>query len=212
MTAEPMFIDTPSAAALRSGPLWTTPEMYDPERKRPAFSVKTTAEVFFGMSAPWLRKHQRQSNFSMALGKVEPLRTPVKYHLYRLYDIERLAHTFAGHQVIDGIRLERIITMVQIVAQLHGYLPIIQPPSLKPQAEMPLGHTGFSTVMPETRASALHLMTQILHSSDGVVPNGISCLGYGDHQEGEDCRWLLRDALKALRKLEKHLQTGEDTD
>jgi hypothetical protein len=210
MTVKPMLIDTPSAESPRSGFLWTTPEMYDPERKRPAFSVKVTAEVFFGMSGSWLRKHQRQSNFSTELGQVEPLRTPVKYHLYRLYDIERLGHTFAKHQVIDGVHLERIVTMVRIVAQIYGYLPLIDPPSLESVDEMPLGHVGFWQLMPQERADAFHLVNRLIDATGEEMPP-LSCAHFGDHRKSTDCNVLLDQAVYGVKELERHLRR-EETD
>lgn len=213
MTTEPMFIDAPSVAPLRSGGfLWTTPEMYDPDRKRPAFTVQVVAEVFFGMSGPWLRKHQRQSSESVDLGKVEPLRTEAKYHSYRLWDIERMAHAFASHQVIDGVHLERVVTMVRIVAQLYGYLPMIQPPSLDPADEMPMGHTGFSEIMPHGRAETFHLLNRLLKASSREEPHTpLSCSHYGDHKKNKNCDVLLVRALDAVMKLERHLQRREAT-
>jgi hypothetical protein len=206
MTTEPMIIESPGAAVPRSGGLlWTTPEMYDPVRKRPAFTVQVVAEVFFGMSAPWLRKHQRQSNESVDFGKVEPLRTQAKYHSYRLYDIERMAHVFAEHRVIDGHHLARVVDMVRLVGQLYGYLPSMRAPELHPEDELPLGHTGFSAVVPAERAAALHLLNQILTDYPRTLPS-VSCAHFGDHKKTADCDCVLADALVALRKLEHHLR------
>lgn len=206
MTTEPIFIDSPEAAVPRSGGLlWTTPEMYDAVKGRPAFTVQVVAEVFFGMSAPWLRKHQRQSNQSTFFGKVEPLRTQAKYHSYRLYDIERLAHVFAEHRVIDGNHLARVVDMVRLVAQLYKFLPSMPTPELHPQDELPLGHAGFSAVMPAERAAALHLLNQILTDYPRTLPS-VSCEHFGDHKKTEDCDCVLAEALAALRKLEHHLR------
>lgn len=206
MTTKPVIIESPNAAPPRSGGLlWTTPEMYDPVKKRPAFTMQVVAEVFFGMSASWLRKHQRQSNDSVDFGKVEPLRTEFKYHLYRLYDIERIAHVFAEHKVIDGHHLARVVDMVRLVGQLYNYLPSMQTPDLHPEGEIPLGKAAFNVVVPVERATALHLLNQILTDYPHTLPE-ISCSHFGDHKKTADCDCVLEDALVALRKLEQHLR------
>ena len=209
---EPMFIDSPSADAPHSGSfLWTTPEMYDPERKQPAFTVQVVAEVFFGKSGSWLRKHQRQSNQSVELGKVEALRTESGYHSYRLYDIERMAHVFASHQVIDGVHLERVVTMVRTVAQLYNYLPMIQPPSLDPKHEMPVGYVGFSEMMPKERAEVFTLLNRLLATPHSEL-TPLSCSQYGNHAKDKNCDAVLDKAYKALLRLERHFRKTEETD
>lgn len=212
MTTEPMFIESPSAVTPHSGSfLWTTPEMYDPVRKRPAFTVQVVAEVFFGMSGPWLRKWQRQANTSPELGTVEPLRTQAKYHSYRLYDIERMAHAFASHQVIDGVHLERVVTMVRTVAQLHGYLPVIQPPTLDPDEELVAGHGKLREAIPPERAEVFHLLHRLMEVSHDEMP-GLSCAQYGTHKKNRNCDVLLAQAVAAVMKLERHLGRTEETD
>jgi hypothetical protein len=185
--------------------------MYDPVRKRPAFTVQVVAEVFFGMSGPWLRKWQRQANTSPELGTVEPLRTEAKYHSYRLYDIERMAHAFASHQVIDGVHLERVVTMVRTVAQLYGFLPVIQPPMLDPDEEIVAGHGRLRDSMSSERAEVFHLLSRLMDVHHDEM-SALSCRQYGTHKKTRNCDVLLAQAVDAVTKLERHLGRTEETD
>jgi hypothetical protein len=207
---EPMIVDPSGAAQPRSGGfLWTTPEMYDPVKEKPAFTVQTVAEVFFGRSAPWLRKWQRQANQSTDLGRVESLRSRAGYHHYRLYDIERLAHVFAEHKVIDGDHLSHVVSVVRLVAQSYNYLPSSTPPSLDPDDEMPWGYVGFRQLMPAERAEMFHLLNRLLDNpSEEAV---LSCTQFGDHKKSKDCNRLLDQTLYAVRELERHLRRREVT-
>lgn len=137
--AESLVLADPEVITPPGQSLWTTPEMFDPDRKRPAYTMATVAQVFFMKSTPWLRAHIRPRTFkgkpifddsgqrvlhtrSSEYGVVEPPRTGAGHHLWRLYDIERLAYAFHEHHVITTVELENCIRMVKLQAKMAGYL------------------------------------------------------------------------------------------
>jgi hypothetical protein len=119
---EPLILADPAIYMPEDRDFWTTPEMYDPVRRRPAFMVKETANVFFGMSPQWLRKHLRIGSTIVDGEDWQPERSDSNYRLFRLYDIERIAHALAENRVITGQHLELVTIMVKTSAQMHHYI------------------------------------------------------------------------------------------
>jgi hypothetical protein len=61
-------------------------------------------------------------NSSPLFGKVEPLRGKGEIRRWRLWDIERLAHTFAYTGLISGAHLQQTVLVVKTVAKLTGHI------------------------------------------------------------------------------------------
>jgi len=102
---------------------WTTPEMWDPVHHYPTFAVHEVAKCFFGMSPGWLRSHLRSTTSTLLDEEsVFPLRTTSGARMFRLWDIERLAHAFAVNRVITGRQLELTVMMVKTAARLHQFI------------------------------------------------------------------------------------------
>jgi hypothetical protein len=121
--------DVDEVFGVRAGknPLWSTPDMYDSESRHPAFAMHEVARCFFGRSVGWLRKHLNpvttvsagtvMNNLSRRWGLVQPLRTDAGAQVFRLYDIERLAHALYENGVLDE---ERFLSTISIVCrQIH---------------------------------------------------------------------------------------------
>lgn len=140
---EPVLIRTVDSEAVvpPSRRFWTTPEMYDPDTMSPTYAMGVVAQFFFFKSTAWLRQklriqrlddlgrpmfHEDGRKVIIALeddlGPIEPPRTVADHHAWRLHDIERLAHFFARHHVIDVDTLLQVIRVIKNQAKGHGYL------------------------------------------------------------------------------------------
>lgn len=121
---EPVIIGT---IEVRPGdnPLWSSPGM-----DGPTWRIHEVAKTFFGRSPGWLRKHLRpvpsksgeaRHYVSSEYGTVKPHRSDNGSHEFRLYDIERLAHAFFEHNVIEPERLAYTLKAIRAVMGLWGF-------------------------------------------------------------------------------------------
>lgn len=97
---------------------WTSPEM-----DRPTFHTAEVARVFFGRSSKWMKRAlSAQFSVSAEDGDVRPVKGSNGYYIWRLYDIERMAHALAANRLpgMTGQRLELVITVVHAVARMQG--------------------------------------------------------------------------------------------
>lgn len=89
---------------------------------RPIFAMHEVARCFFGMSVKWLRKHLaplpgpdgtvEHHWISEEFGEVEWLERPSGAKIFRLHDIEKLAHAFFEHGMLQP---EHLIAVIKIV-------------------------------------------------------------------------------------------------
>jgi hypothetical protein len=105
---------------------WLFPRQFEPIKPgstvRPTFTVTEVAKVFFARSAAWLRNSERKATLDD-----KPLvdflaRDAGERREYTLYDIERIAHSFAQGGLIPGERLRLVLRLLQLEAQLWRYL------------------------------------------------------------------------------------------
>lgn len=120
---QPLILADPELLTPPDRRLWTTPKMVNEQRMWPTYSPHEVAKCFFGFSTAWLRKHlQARRNISDEFGVIEPPRKESGQMIFRLYDVERLAHAFAEHGVIDAARLGFVVRLVKTHAQMHRFL------------------------------------------------------------------------------------------
>lgn len=120
-----IFDNSPGSAFPPQGRYWTTPEMLDTKRFVPTYTQSEVARCFFAHTASWLRRQYAAGHHHLIDEDepVEPLANPSSGRpAYRLYDIERLAHALAQHQVITGRELELVVLLVKTSARLYQYL------------------------------------------------------------------------------------------
>lgn len=115
----------PGALPPRDRDMWTTPEMYDEDREWPSYSAQQVAQIFFGMTTGWMRKHIMLRHHISMSGEdvVKPPRSKTSNaNKWRLYDIEKMAYIFAERDIITPLKLAYVVRMVRLQAQIHGFL------------------------------------------------------------------------------------------
>ena len=93
----------------------------------PTFSVSQVAETFFARTSYWLRWRESKDGFVFDGKPVVPMRTEGGARVYRLPDIERMAHGLAQQHLIGGEELVKIIRVIYAVADLWGYIKHPEP-------------------------------------------------------------------------------------
>lgn len=105
---------------------WLFPHQFEPIRPgqsvRPTFTVTEVAKFFFARSPAWMRANEKKSYWdekplSEFLGRRIGDRRE-----YTLYDIERIAHSFAQSGFISGERLRIALRLLQLEAHCWRYL------------------------------------------------------------------------------------------
>lgn len=105
---------------------WLFPKQFEAIKPgstvRPTFTVNEVAKFFFARSAAWLRTTERKATLddqplSKFLGRGVGERRE-----YTLFDIERLAHSFAQGGFISGERLRIALRLLQLEAHCWRYL------------------------------------------------------------------------------------------
>lgn len=105
---------------------WLFPRQFEPVKPgsvvRPTFTSSEVSKVFFARSAAWLRNNERKATLDG-----QPLvdflaRGPGERRDYTLFDIERIAHSFASGGLIPGERLQLTLRVLKLQAQLWRYL------------------------------------------------------------------------------------------
>lgn len=119
---QPLIMADPELVTPPDRPFWTEPWMVDDKKLWPTYSSSEVAHCFFGRSTVWLAHRLCAGHHVTDEYTVDPPRRTSGYRAYRLYDIETMAHAFAGHRAISVQRLEQSIRMVRLSARMHGYL------------------------------------------------------------------------------------------
>jgi hypothetical protein len=105
---------------------WLFSHQFEPVKPgstvRPTYNVTEVAKFFFARSPAWMRNNERKA----ALDNV-PLtevlgRGAGERREYTLYDIERIAHSFAQSGFINGERLRIALRLLQLEAHCWRYL------------------------------------------------------------------------------------------
>lgn len=107
---------------------WVMPEM-TVRKKVPTFSIKYAASVFFGRSPSWIRDMETpelpqypEGRFLLDGQRMGFERDTRGARLYRLHDIEPMAHSVYRFGVINLSRLHACVEVVKWVGRLHGIL------------------------------------------------------------------------------------------
>jgi len=95
---------------------WVTEEMFREKGGLPTFTVQQVSEVFFGLSAIWLRKRlwERAAWF-------EPGKTKSGHRRFGLHQIEDFAHLLLEDGKISPLQFTMVIRMIKSSAIQHLY-------------------------------------------------------------------------------------------
>lgn len=118
-TSEPRYMVTDAMIVGRS---WH-------RRQAPFFRVNVVAQVFFGMSASWLRLKLNpdashpdtwfvRDGKRMEFRRLNPAKPSAR--VFTLADIEPMAYSLRAFGVIDSARLVQILDVVRAMATLYG--------------------------------------------------------------------------------------------
>jgi hypothetical protein len=111
--------------------------LYGVEEEGPTYTVSQVAETFFARSSHWIRLQERNGKVTLDGRPVADRKTPQGARIYRLADIELLAHALAEHHVISAMQLALALQAVQSVAGVWGLLP-----SQRAKPEVPVEPMG----------------------------------------------------------------------
>jgi hypothetical protein len=105
---------------------WLFPRQFEPSKPgsmvRPTFTVTEVAKFFFARSSAWMRNNERKASLDDQ-SLVEFLGRGVgERREYTLYDIERIAHSFAQSGFISGERLRLALRLLQLEAHCWRYV------------------------------------------------------------------------------------------
>lgn len=107
-------------------PFWTTPDMWNAERRHPTWSTGEMCKTFLVMNRHSVLWHVQRARGVEGLPDVAPPRRPggIEAFQWRLYDIEVLAHHLAtrGVRAVTPAQLRRTITMIRLCAEGYEYL------------------------------------------------------------------------------------------
>lgn len=103
---------------------WTAPWMWDEQKNDPTWSTGEASKTFFGLSRWSLAKAQPLAYGVEGLPDLDVPRGAgsSERYLWRLYDVELLAHHMGAAGRLKPGKLNLVITAVKTVAQIHGYL------------------------------------------------------------------------------------------
>lgn len=156
--------------------LWTSPEMFDPQRGEPAFYSAEVARFFFGRSPVWLRHHLWRQHLVLDAWSVGIPRTvTADQRRWRLYDIERAAHALAQGGFIKVEHLVRVIEIVKLVAQNYRYLI---PLPLETRIESHVDEVARRVVAP----MAVETLTRMRDDLTGELGAKSRTFGVGDNR------------------------------
>jgi hypothetical protein len=105
---------------------WLFPHQFEAikpgSRVRPTYNVNEVGKFFFARSAAWMRANEKKAALD-GIPLIEVLgRGAGARREYTLYDIERVAHSFAQGGVISGERLRLALRLLQLEAHCWRYL------------------------------------------------------------------------------------------
>lgn len=110
-------------------PFWTTPQMWDPKVQEPTWSSGQVSKTFLALSRWTVTGSRGVVTWAHGVDGLPDLDPPrasgsSERYLFRLYDIELLAHHMAVQrpESMTPGKLRKVLLMVLTCAQLHGYL------------------------------------------------------------------------------------------
>jgi hypothetical protein len=105
------------------------PDRLDPERlvmegidttdTGPEFSVGQMASFFFARTANWFRWAEAEGKLMLDGKALEIKRDSYGARVFYLEDVEKVAHALAQNGILDARRLQIVLLIIWLQAQLH---------------------------------------------------------------------------------------------
>lgn len=90
--------------------------------REPVFSISEVSKFFFARSPDWIRWRERKGFFVLDGQDVGGYRTEEGARRYSLSDVEKMAHSLAEKEAINGAQLTVTLILLQTQAKLWGYI------------------------------------------------------------------------------------------